>query len=144
MTAVPGRDHIGVGVGAMVVDATGRVFLARRGPAARNEAGCWEFPGGMVGFGETLEAAVCREFAEEYGMTIAVTTLLGVTDHILAAEGQHWVSPSYLARHVCGEPTIREPDRCTAIGWFDLSALPEPLSQVSRSALDDYRAMLTR
>jgi mutator protein MutT len=144
MTGVPGRDHVGVGVGAVVLDATGRVFLARRGPGARNEAGCWEFPGGMVAFGETLEAAVCREFAEEYGMTIEVTALLGVADHILADEGQHWVSPSYLARHVRGEPAILEPGKCTAIGWFELPALPQPLSRVSRSALDDYRALLRR
>jgi mutator protein MutT len=122
----------------MVFDALGRVFLARRGPAARNEAGCWEFPGGAVHFGETLEAAVRREFAEEYGMTIEVVALLGVADHILPAEGQHWVSPGYLARHVAGEPTIREPDRCTAIGWFDPAALPRPLSQVSRATLQHY------
>ncbi len=138
MAGAAGRDHIGVGVGAMVFDALGRVFLARRGPAARNEAGCWEFPGGAVHFGETLEAAVRREFAEEYGMTIEVVALLGVADHILPAEGQHWVSPGYLARHVAGEPTIREPDRCTAIGWFDPAALPRPLSQVSRATLQHY------
>jgi mutator protein MutT len=138
MAGTAGRDHIGVGVGAMVFDADGRVFLARRGPAARNEAGCWEFPGGAVLFGETLEAALCREFVEEYGMTIEVVALLGVADHILPAEGQHWVSPGYLARHVAGEPAIREPDRCTAIGWFDPGELPRPLSQVSRTTLKHY------
>ena len=139
MGATPGRDHIGVGVGAMVLDGTGRVFLARRGPAARNEAGCWEFPGGMVDFGETCAEAVRREFAEEYGMTIEILRLLGVCDHILVEEGQHWVSPAYLARHVGGTPTIREPDKCTDMGWFDPAAPPEPLSQVSRSTLRLYR-----
>jgi 8-oxo-dGTP diphosphatase len=139
MSGVAGRDHIGVGVGAVVLDAAGRVFLARRGPEVRNEAGCWEFPGGMVGFGETLSAAVRREFDEEYGMTIEVVALLGVADHILPAEGQHWVSPGYLARHIGGEPTIREPGKCTAIGWYALDALPEPLSEVSRSTLASYR-----
>ncbi|RSM48269.1 hypothetical protein DMA12_07220 [Amycolatopsis balhimycina DSM 5908] len=29
----------------MVSDGVDRYFLARRGPAARNEAGSWEFPG---------------------------------------------------------------------------------------------------
>jgi len=134
----PGRDFIGVGIGAMVFDAAGRVFAAKRGPDARNEAGLWEFPGGMVGFGETLEAAVHREFAEEYGMTVEVTELLGVADHILPAEGQHWVSVSYLARQVGGTPEIREPGKCLEIGWFEVSALPQPLSQASRQTLAGY------
>ena len=96
---VPGRDYVGVGVGALVFDAQGLMFLAQRGRAATNERGYWEFPGGKVAFGETLEAAIRREFQEEYGMEIELVALLGVSDHILVAERQHWVSPTYLARH---------------------------------------------
>jgi len=125
---VPGRDYVGVGVGAVVRRADGRVFLARRGPEARNEAGCWEFPGGTVDFGETLEETVRREFREEYGMEIEVTGLRGVADHLLPAEGQHWVSVSFEARHVGGEPRILEPGKCTEIGWFEEDALPSPLA----------------
>jgi mutator protein MutT len=136
---VPGRDYIGVGVGAMVFNATGQVFLAQRGPRATNERGTWEFPGGKVDFGETLVAAIGREFLEEYGMVIEVVALLGVPDHILPDEGQHWVSPTFIARHVEGEPRICEPAKCAAIGWFDLSALPTPLSQVTRQDVALYR-----
>lgn len=135
----PGRDYVGIGVGAMVFDSEGRVFLAQRGPRAGNERGTWEFPGGKVSFGETLVEAVTREFVEEYGMTIEITELLGVNDHILCEEREHWVSPTYLARHVSGEPRILEPEKCTAIGWFALSELPEPLSQVTRDDLKMYR-----
>lgn len=134
----PGRDYIGLGVGALVFDSAGKVFLAQRGPKASNERGTWEFPGGKVSFGETLSQAVAREFAEEYGMNIAVGELLGVNDHILLAEEEHWVSPTYLARHVSGEPRILEPEKCIAIGWFALSALPQPLSQVTRDDLAMY------
>jgi mutator protein MutT len=136
-----GRDYIGVGVGAMVFDGAGRVFLARRGPQAKNERGCWEFPGGTVDFGERLEEAIVREFLEEYGMQIAVERLLHVADHMLPDEGQHWVSPTYLARHIGGEPTIVEPGKCIAIGWFRLDALPEPLSLVT---LEDVRVYMER
>jgi mutator protein MutT len=135
---MPGRDYIGVGVGAMVFDAEGRVFLAQRGPAATNERGAWEFPGGKVDWGETLVAAICREFEEEYGMVIAVVALLGVPDHILPDEGQHWVSPTFLARHISGTPQIREPAKCAAIGWFTLDALPTPLSVVTQADLAIY------
>jgi 8-oxo-dGTP pyrophosphatase MutT (NUDIX family) len=62
-----GIDYIGVGVGAVIFNREGPVFLARRGKQARNESGKWEFPGGGVEFGETLEHALAREILEEYG-----------------------------------------------------------------------------
>src|SRR5256886_4667062 len=49
-----GVDYIGVGVGAIIVDERGRLFLARRGPSAKNERGRWEFPGGSVELGVRL------------------------------------------------------------------------------------------
>jgi len=90
-----GFDYIGVGVGAILVDGEGRLFLSRRGPLAKNERGLWEFPGGSVEFGEKLADALAREMREEYGIEIAVGELLDVVDHILPDEGQHWVSPTF-------------------------------------------------
>jgi mutator protein MutT len=135
-----GIDYIGVGVGALIVDDAGRLFLAQRGPKAKNERGLWEFPGGGVEFGETLQEALSREIREEYGVTIAVGALLTVTDHILPDEGQHWVSPSYICHIISGTPTILEPEKCSAIGWFTLDAMPDALSLVTRHDLELYRA----
>ncbi|MGB3219749.1 MAG: NUDIX domain-containing protein, partial [Anaerolineae bacterium] len=87
-----GVDYIGVGVGAVILNEDGRLFLALRGPAAKNERGLWEFPGGSVEFGERLADALRREILEEYGVQIEVGDLLDVVDHLLPAEGQHWVS----------------------------------------------------
>lgn len=53
-----GKDIIGAGVGALIVDPLGRLFLARRGLEAKNERGCWEFPGGAVAWGETLKITI--------------------------------------------------------------------------------------
>ncbi|MFF8452143.1 NUDIX domain-containing protein [Streptomyces leeuwenhoekii] len=135
----PGRHCIGVGVGAMVFDADGRVFMARRGGGARNESGTWEFPGGEVNFGERLEDAIRRELREEYGIEITVSGCLGAFDHILPDERQHWVAVTFLARHTAGSPDIREPEKCSAIGWFDLNAMPEPLSQITIENAARYR-----
>jgi mutator protein MutT len=127
-----GVDYIGVGVGAVIVDAAGRLFLAKRGPKARNERGLWEFPGGSVEFGETLAEALQREMREEYGIEVAVGELLDVVDHILPEEGQHWVSPSFVCSIVKGEPVIQEPEKCSEIGWFLPEDLPWDLTQVTQ------------
>jgi len=135
-----GVDHIGVGVGAVILDDQGRVFLAKRGAAARNEPGKWEFPGGAVEFNETLADALKREVYEEYGVEIEVRSLLDVVDHILVEEKQHWVSPTFLCRIVRGEPKIREPHKCLAIGWFTLDSIPEQeLTQASKKSLASLR-----
>lgn len=135
-----GVDYIGVGVGAIVLNAQGAVFLSQRGTHATNERGCWEFPGGKVGFGEAMREALRREFLEEYGMVIAVMDLLSVDDHILPEEGQHWISPTFLAKHLSGEPRILEPDKCSDIGWFQMDALPAPLSKITILNVEAYRA----
>ena len=123
----------------MVFNEAGQVFLSQRGPKAKNERGTWEFPGGSVEFGETLVDAIRREFWEEYEMRIEVIELLGVSDHILPKEGQHWVSPTFIARHSHGEPRIVEPDKCSGIGWFTLNALPQPLSLVTQHDVATYQ-----
>jgi 8-oxo-dGTP diphosphatase len=138
-----GFDVIGVGVGALVFNERGEVFLAQRGPKAKNERGAWEFPGGSVEYGEKLVDAIRREFLEEYGMVIAIDELLSVDDHILPDEGQHWVSPTYIARHISGEPRIMEPEKCAAIGWFALDDLPTPLSVITQANVAAYQARIS-
>jgi 8-oxo-dGTP diphosphatase len=137
-----GIDYIGVGVGAVIVDVDGRLFLARRGPKAKNECGLWEFPGGSVEFGERLSDAIKREMFEEYGIEIEVGELLDIVDHILPEEGQHWVSPSFICTIKSGSPIIREQEKCSEIGWFNLDEIPDNLSQITRSNLLHYRDRL--
>lgn len=136
-----GVDYIGVGVGAIIVNERGELFLARRGPQAKNERGLWEFPGGSVEFGERLADALRREIREEYGMEIEVDELLDVVDHILPEEGQHWVSPTYICKPAQGstnEPRILEPGKCTEIGWFAPHQMPNDLTVISRHNLTHY------
>ena len=137
-----GVDYIGVGVGAVIVAPDGSLFFAQRGPQAKNERGLWEFPGGSVEFGEKLADALTREMREEYGIEIEVGELLDVADHILPAEGQHWVSPSYICRIVSGTPVIREPGKCSAISWRQPENAPGELTQVTRLDLENYRRRL--
>ncbi len=54
---------------AVIVDARGRVLIARR-PARAHQGGRWEFPGGKLEAGETPPQALARELDEELGIQI--------------------------------------------------------------------------
>lgn len=128
-----GIDYIGVGVGAAIFNDEGRLFITKRGKKAKNESGTWEIPGGSVEFGETFEEAIKREIKEELGIEIEILELLGICDHIIPQEKQHWVSPTYICRITKGKPKILEPEKCEEIGWFTLSEAEKlPLSIVTK------------
>jgi 8-oxo-dGTP diphosphatase len=138
-SGVSGVDYIGVGVGGIILGDSGQVLLSQRGPKARNRVGQWENPGGTIEFGEEFDTAIVREISEELGIEVRVEGVLRVVNHIIPDESQHWVAPTFVCRHVAGTPVIREPDKCTAIGWFDLSDLPEPLAEISHGDLMLWR-----
>ena len=62
------RVPVDVAVGVLV-DTQGRFLLTSR-PAGKVYAGYWEFPGGKLEAGETVEAALRRELHEEIGIEI--------------------------------------------------------------------------
>lgn len=137
-----GKDYVGVGVGAAIYNDEEKLFLAERGPKAKNEAGKWEFPGGSVEFGETLEAALTREIREEYGFTIEVIELLHVVDHLIPEEGQHWVSPTFICKYKTGTPQILEPEKCSQIGWFSIEEIEQ--KKLSLATLPDIKFLKER
>jgi 8-oxo-dGTP diphosphatase len=61
-------------VAAALVDADGRILVQQRA-AGRAMAGLWEFPGGKIEQGETAEAALVRELAEELGIATETACL---------------------------------------------------------------------
>jgi 8-oxo-dGTP diphosphatase len=135
-----GRDYIGVGVGAVVLNGDAVLLLKRR---KAPEAGHWSIPGGRVEFGETVEAAIVREIKEELGCSARVVRPLGVTNHIVAAENIHWVSPRFVVE-VTGEPTNREPDAHEDLRWFRLTELPPNITATTRDALAALEATVAR
>lgn len=62
------RVPVEVAVGVLI-DADGRFLLTSR-PEGKVYAGYWEFPGGKLEAGETVEQALRRELQEELGITI--------------------------------------------------------------------------
>ena len=65
---------------AAVIEQNRRFLVARR-LEGTHLAGCWEFPGGKVHDGETLEHALEREIEEELGSHISGLTKIFDTTH---------------------------------------------------------------
>jgi 8-oxo-dGTP diphosphatase len=63
------RPVVEVAVGVLFA-ADGQFLMTSR-PSGKVYAGYWEFPGGKVEAGETVEQALKRELHEELGITIA-------------------------------------------------------------------------
>ena len=122
-------------VGAALV-RDGRVLAARRtAPAAA--AGRWEFPGGKVEDGESPEAALVREVAEELGVEIVVRRWLAGTVPI----GSRHELTVALAEIVDGTPAPVEHDR---VRWLAATELDDvDWLDPDRPFLSELHALLT-
>lgn len=84
-----------------LVDADGRVLLTQR-PEGKKLAGLWEFPGGKVEPGETPEAALIRELAEEVGITTKEACLAPLTFASHSYDEFHLLMPLFVCRRFEG------------------------------------------
>lgn len=140
-----GIDYIGVGIGAVIINEQGQIFLAKRGEEARNEKGKWECPGGAMDFGESFEETITREMKEEFGIEIEVGDPLEPYNDIIKEEKQHWVAIAFLCKIKSGIPKILEPDKCDAIGWFSLEDSHRmPLSHATQERLRQVEEILSK
>ena len=130
-----------VGVGVLLVDASGRVLLSlRRRPP---EAGAWSILGGSLEPFERIEECARREAREEAGVEIMLDRLLCVTDHILMQENQHWVAPAFAARIIEGVVANKEPHKTAELRWCTLDCLPQPPTITAQRAIEVYRMLST-
>ncbi|BFM19701.1 Nudix family hydrolase [Gilvimarinus japonicus] len=144
--------HVAVGV---ITDANGKILIAKR-PQVAHQGGLWEFPGGKVEPGETVQQALTRELFEEldvqcsdfvpviqishdYGdkqVLLDVYRVVSFTGTAIGKEGQplNWVSPSELGSYpfpAANYPIVNAlqlPDRLVITG--DFASQPECLARV--------------
>jgi mutator protein MutT len=115
------RPYIGV---AVIVVRQGRVLLGKRINA--HGAGTWQFPGGHLEYGETIEACARRELMEEAGLSIGSLRLGPFTNDFFEAEKKHYVTLFVIADQTTGDPVVREPEKCERWDWFPWAQLPRP------------------
>ncbi|MGE8104201.1 NUDIX domain-containing protein [Allorhizobium sp. NPDC080224] len=132
----PGIDFPGLGVGLAIL-RDGKLLLCKRMKAP--EAGHWNIVGGKVDHMERAEIAARREAEEETGLSIGPIRYLGMTEQLIEADRQHWISLLYVTDDTSGDPQLTEPDKLSEIGWFDLDDLPQPLSVFTQTVLTYLR-----
>ncbi len=101
----------------------------------------WCFPGGHIDDGETAEAAVKRETAEETGLQLQSPLFLGYCDEIFPEFSFHAVVLMF-----CGTATgtLRpQPGEVSDIGWFSIhEARNLALAFNHQTVLDRYEKHL--
>ncbi|ARV61492.1 DNA mismatch repair protein MutT [Nostocales cyanobacterium HT-58-2] len=124
-TTVP---HKIIGV-AVIWNDKGQILIDRR-RAEGLMGGLWEFPGGKVEPGESIEECIRREIFEELGIEIEVAEHLITIDHTYTH--LRVTLTVHNCRYVAGIP---QPIECEEIRWVSLDeleqyAFPEANTQI--------------
>jgi 8-oxo-dGTP diphosphatase len=116
-------------VAAALIDAEGRVLVAQR-PEGKSLAGLWEFPGGKIEPGETPEAALVRELAEELDIDVAAGALEPLTFVSHAYPDFHLLMLLYVCRGWHGVPNGLQDQPLRWGTPAELEALPMPPADI--------------
>ncbi|PPJ62848.1 8-oxo-dGTP diphosphatase MutT [Cuspidothrix issatschenkoi] len=110
--------HKIIGV-AVIWNDEKQILIDRRLPQGAM-GGLWEFPGGKIEIGETIEECIKREIAEELGIEIAVGKHLITIDHTYSH--LRVTLTVHHSQHLAGIPQAIE---CDEIRWVSLDELDE-------------------
>ncbi len=114
-------------VTAAVLRRDGKVLLAKR-PSKGLLGGMWEFPGGKVEKGESLEACLVREIQEELDAEILVGAAFGIYQH--AYTHFRITLHAFLCELTDGEP---KPVEAAELAWVVPADLGDyPMGKVDR------------
>lgn len=131
------QDSIIVVAGALS-DGQGRWLMQQRLPG-RSMAGLWEFPGGKVEAGETLEQALGRELSEELGIVVDLEQLVPRSFSTAQLGDRQLLLLLYECRVWDGQPQALD---AAQLGWFaphEMDDLPMPAADVPLvAALRDW------
>ncbi|MDE8344592.1 MAG: 8-oxo-dGTP diphosphatase MutT [Acidocella sp.] len=137
--ATPATLPVTLVAAVALIDTEGHILLARR-PEGKKMAGLWEFPGGKMEPGETPEAALVRELAEELGIEVNAADLAPFVFASHPYEKFHLLMPVFLCRRWRGTPAGREGQ---ALAWVAPTRLIEyPMPPADRPLIPMLRDFL--
>lgn len=127
--SVLGIDSVGVCVVFICHDGSGRIAMAKRGLATRDEQGRWDVGGGAIELGKSAVETVHTEVMEEYGAPCGDIRFLGYRDVFRNGGGMksHWLALDFLVHVEHGAVRNAEPAKLDDVAWFELPSLPDPL-----------------
>jgi 8-oxo-dGTP diphosphatase len=120
---------------AIFVERDGKYLLMKREGSVG--AGTWAVPGGGVNFMEDPIEAAARELEEETGIKNPELHFIGYSNDTHYDNNLHYVTFLYKVTRFEGEPNIKEPHKCSEIGWYPLEKLPTPLFSALQRKLKD-------
>lgn len=106
---------------AALIESQGKLLVCQRRRGGRFEL-MWEFPGGKVHPGETLEAALVRELHEELGVTAQIGPELHRTQHAYAEMAEPLELVFFAASAAAAQVTNRVFEQIT---WREPATLTE-------------------
>ncbi|MFJ8956513.1 methyltransferase, FxLD system [Streptomyces sp. NPDC102381] len=134
------RDHRSRSIiGAhLVLLRDGAVLLGKRHPSSAFAPSTWHLPAGHREDTESAVTCMVRETEEETGLRISEGDLSLVHVLDLLDPGSSIPRMQLFFAPSCweGEPVVREPECCTEWQWWPLDALPEPIVDYTRVALE--------
>jgi 8-oxo-dGTP diphosphatase len=110
-------DHERPPIAAAIIVNDHRVLLVRRRVSEGTLS--WQFPAGALEPGETPDQAAVREAAEETGLTVEATAILGERTHPATGRQMHYIACKPLA----GTAEITDPDELDAVAWCSKAEL---------------------
>jgi 8-oxo-dGTP pyrophosphatase MutT (NUDIX family) len=98
----------------------------------------WQFPGGGVGPGETIESAARRELTEETGYrALGELELFGLYHNTGPVTNRDHVV-FYVGRTFERAFEFKPNHEIAAVGWFHRSALPQKITPATSQRIDEY------
>lgn len=119
-------------MGAIPVDGSGRVLLARR--AIEPFRGDWNTIGGFLGYGEDPYEGLRREVREETGADCVIKDFVTIASGTYGPEGTALLNAYFTVRLLSDKVSPR--DDVSELRWFSLEELPENIPfESDRTAL---------
>jgi mutator protein MutT len=119
------RKQIGV---AAIWNRSGQILIDRR-KVGGTMGGLWEFPGGKIEPGETVEACIAREIWEELAIEITVGEQLISIEHSYPTF--HLTLTVHYCQHISGIPQPIESEEIRWVNIGDLNNYQFPAANIA-------------